>query len=330
MDDDIIESLIAAVGEVLDTELAGLASDRAARNRTTLNRVLTSLGELGYLTAGSEDGSGLGLYADARLAATLAESWGSLAWAALPTLLGNRLGEAEGYAPTALAFPEPNTWSQAQLEGGTVTGELRFVLNADSATRVLAVSPSGAAVMASIAKRRESGDSVEGFSETIHDSVFLAPDGAAVTGELVSAVRILRASIACGLAAGAISLGVRYAQERVQFGHPIGVYGEIRSIVARAAGLHRSAQALVDQVARAWDAGSRSDADAAQALLVAVENSTIAIERMQHVHGGYGQMAEFEIGRYMRDVRIVGAFDASLPSLEDIVADDFGLPRFSS
>lgn len=329
MDDETVESLVGAVGEVLESELAEFATNRSILNRTTLERVLERLGELGFLTASADRVNGLGLHADVRLASHIGRRWGSLAWAALPTFLSNRLGVPGEYVPTALAFPELSTWSDAHLDGTSVLGKLAFVLNGDSASRVLAVSPSGETILAIVAEMSDGFDEVEGFREAAHVTVGLEPDGSKAASDILSALRILKAAIATGLAAGAIDLGVRYAKERVQFGHPIGVYGEIRSIIARASMQQQAASALVCSTARAWDAGRCTQADAARALLNATEHSTVAIERMQHVHGGYGQMAEFEIGRYVRDIRVLGAFELPLPVLEDVIGDGLGLPRLA-
>jgi alkylation response protein AidB-like acyl-CoA dehydrogenase len=87
-----------------------------------------------------------------------------------------------------------------------------------------------------------------------------------------------------------------------------------------------AARALGLQAAADWDAGEHGPLGPSRAKLFASEIAVRVTERAQHVHGGYGQMSEFDIGRYVRDARM-GPVGGGVSEIQArIVARAIGLP----
>lgn len=113
--------------------------------------------------------------------------------------------------------------------------------------------------------------------------------------------RIFTAALAVGNARAAYDAAVRYAQERSQFGQPIGKFQAIEfrlvDIYARVqtAALHTYAAA---QMA---DRGEDITVSAALAKLVAGNEGNKACQDAISVFGGYGLMQEYPVQRYLRD-----------------------------
>jgi short-chain 2-methylacyl-CoA dehydrogenase len=117
--------------------------------------------------------------------------------------------------------------------------------------------------------------------------------------------RIAIAALSVGLAQGCVDESVKYANERVAFGKPIGNYQAVQFMIAdmemRA---HTARLGYYDAAARML-AGEDFKRYAAIAKLnasnAAMENSRYATQ----VHGGYGFMNESAVGRFYRDAKIL-------------------------
>ncbi len=113
--------------------------------------------------------------------------------------------------------------------------------------------------------------------------------------------RIFTAALAVGNARAAYVAALRYAQERSQFGQPIGKFQAIEfrlvDIYARVqtAALHTYAAA---QMA---DRGEDITVSAALAKLVAGNEGNAACNEAMSIFGGYGLMQEYPAQRYLRD-----------------------------
>lgn len=346
MSTEILDDLAAVIVDLLDTELVSLI-EHDGRSTATLQAELAQLAQLGYLESSRDTEEGFGLASDCVLLEEFAKRWGSLAWSIVPTMVNNRLPEQPDLdaETVALAFASPATWRDAVIDVDdatgdvSITGTLRYVLNAGLSTRLIAFAPATSSLYGRALvidgippSSRPSATSLEGFTEAVHGDVEL--NGGALTAtvagaadEYLAALRILMAAVSSGLAVGALALGVQYAKDRTQFGRPIGAYGEIRSIIAQGSARAQLVSVSVRSASADWDAGTGTGLAAIQTLLSGTELAALVAERMQHVHGGYGQMAEYDIGRFVRDARAIEAFDTPLPVLEDAIADQWGLPR---
>jgi alkylation response protein AidB-like acyl-CoA dehydrogenase len=110
-------------------------------------------------------------------------------------------------------------------------------------------------------------------------------------------------SLCIGMAQGAYERAVKYCQERVQFGRPIGDFQGIRWTLAEMAIQIQAARLLVYDAAFKADEGKMIAKEAAMAKKFANEMSIWVADKAIQLHGGYGYMAEYEVERYYRDVR---------------------------
>jgi alkylation response protein AidB-like acyl-CoA dehydrogenase len=117
--------------------------------------------------------------------------------------------------------------------------------------------------------------------------------------------RINVASRGVGVANAALRDSVAYAQVRKTFGKPICEHQAIQLKLGEMATRCEAARLLVENAARAYDAGERCDMEAGMAKYfaseAALENSIEAVR----IHGGYGYSTEFDVERYYRDAPLM-------------------------
>ena len=116
--------------------------------------------------------------------------------------------------------------------------------------------------------------------------------------------RISIGALAVGLAQAALDASIPYAQTREQFGRPIGSFQGVAFMVADMATEIEAARALVWKAAWLKDQGRDYGLVAAQAKLFASEVSSRATNDAIQIHGGYGYVTDFPVGRYMRDAKL--------------------------
>ena len=117
--------------------------------------------------------------------------------------------------------------------------------------------------------------------------------------------RINVAARGVGVANAALKDAVAYSQVRKTFGKPICEHQAIQLKLGEMATRCEAARLLVENAARAYDAGQRCDMEAGMAKYfaseAALENSIEAVR----IHGGYGYSTEFNVERYYRDAPLM-------------------------
>ncbi|PUA93444.1 alkylation response protein AidB-like acyl-CoA dehydrogenase [Acidovorax sp. 107] len=117
--------------------------------------------------------------------------------------------------------------------------------------------------------------------------------------------RINVAARGVGVARACLEESLAYAQLRRTFGKPICEHQAIQLKLADMATRAEAARLLVEQAAKAYDAGQRCDMEAGMAKLfaseAAVENSMEALR----IHGAYGYSKEMNVERYYRDAPLL-------------------------
>jgi len=117
--------------------------------------------------------------------------------------------------------------------------------------------------------------------------------------------RINVAARGVGVANAALRDSVAYSQVRKTFGKPICEHQAIQLKLGEMATRCEAARLLVENAARAYDAGERCDMEAGMAKYfaseAALENSIEAVR----IHGGYGYSTEFDVERYYRDAPLM-------------------------
>jgi butyryl-CoA dehydrogenase len=123
--------------------------------------------------------------------------------------------------------------------------------------------------------------------------------------------RIGIASQATGIAQGAFEAALKYAQERMAFGHPIAQFQAIQFMLADMATELDAARLLVRKAAWKQDSGSRFSLEAATAKLFASEMATRVTHKAIQIHGGYGYSREYPVERAYRDARITEIYEGT-------------------
>jgi alkylation response protein AidB-like acyl-CoA dehydrogenase len=129
------------------------------------------------------------------------------------------------------------------------------------------------------------------------------------------------AARAIGLARGALEDALAYAQERVQFGHPIGDFQAIRFKLAKMATDVEAARQLLHHVCRLIDTGERCDKEAAMAKLHATEMAEQVTSEALQIFGGAGYTTLHAVERYWRDARLTKIFEGTSEIQMRIISD---------
>jgi len=123
--------------------------------------------------------------------------------------------------------------------------------------------------------------------------------------------RIGVASQALGIAQAALDRSVQFANEREQFGKPIGRQGAIQETIANMATRVEASRMLVRYAAWCKDAGRPYSKEAAMAKLHASETAMWATTKAIQVHGGYGYIKDYPVERYFRDAKITEIYEGT-------------------
>jgi len=117
--------------------------------------------------------------------------------------------------------------------------------------------------------------------------------------------RVAIGALAVGLARASFEAALRYAGERVQFGHTINHFQAIQFKLADMATRIEAARLLVHKAAWLKDKGLPYTKEAAMAKLVASETAVWAALEAIQIHGGYGYIKEYPVERYLRDAKLM-------------------------
>lgn len=123
--------------------------------------------------------------------------------------------------------------------------------------------------------------------------------------------RIQTAARAVGVAQAALEAGLRYSQERKQFGKPLGAFQRVSGKIAIAAAEIMLARQLTYFSARRKDSGERCDLEAGMAKLLAARVAWMAADSGLQIHGGNGFAEEYQISRLLADARILNIFEGA-------------------
>jgi acyl-CoA dehydrogenase len=144
----------------------------------------------------------------------------------------------------------------------------------------------------------------------------------------LNAERILIAAEAMGIGFAALRRAVRYANERVVFGRPIGKNQGIAFPLAEAHAQLRAAGLMIREAATLLDAGRPCGEEANLAKYLAAEAGFFAADRAVQTHGGFGYATEYHVERYFREARLPRIAPISQELILAYVAEHvLGLPR---
>jgi len=138
--------------------------------------------------------------------------------------------------------------------------------------------------------------------------------------ETFESARIQTAARAVGVAQNAMELGLRYANERIQFAKPIfefpRVYGKIAWMVVET----MIARQLTYFAGWEKDHDVRCDIEAGMAKLLAARVAWSNADNALQVHGGNGYAEEYPVSRVLVDARILNIFEGAAEIQAHVIA----------
>jgi glutaryl-CoA dehydrogenase (non-decarboxylating) len=127
-------------------------------------------------------------------------------------------------------------------------------------------------------------------------------DGAKILFESLNHTRLSAAAGAVGLAGACLDVVIKYANERKQFGKPIGEFQMNQDMIAQMSTEIEAARLLVYKAAWEKDQGNLNNGlDVAQAKYFAGETVTKCANYAMRIMGAYGYSTEYPVARYYRD-----------------------------
>jgi hypothetical protein len=117
--------------------------------------------------------------------------------------------------------------------------------------------------------------------------------------------RVNVAARGVGIARRALMESVAYAQTRKTMGKPIAEHQAIQLKLGEMAAKTRASELLVDDAARAYDAGGRVDLEAGMAKWFATETAFEVATEAMRIFGANGYSKEYPIERLYRDAPLL-------------------------
>jgi alkylation response protein AidB-like acyl-CoA dehydrogenase len=136
-------------------------------------------------------------------------------------------------------------------------------------------------------------------------------DGMKVALSALDNGRIGLAAGCVGIAQASLDVALEYAGERKQFGKPIASFQLIQDMLADMHIDVESARLLTWKAAALKDKGERVSLEAAVAKYAASEAAVRCSNLALQIHGGYGYIDEYIVGKYMRDARVTTLFEGT-------------------
>jgi len=123
--------------------------------------------------------------------------------------------------------------------------------------------------------------------------------------------RITVAASSVGLGQAALEASIKYANERVQFGKPIGRFQGIQWKLTDMYCAVESGRFFTYKAAYMHDKQMDYGHVSSMAKLVASEAAMLAAHSAVQIHGGYGLMKEYPVERYFRDAKMAEIYEGT-------------------
>ncbi|MFW2589304.1 acyl-CoA dehydrogenase family protein [Sagittula sp. SSi028] len=138
--------------------------------------------------------------------------------------------------------------------------------------------------------------------------------------ETFESARIQTAARAIGVAQAALDVGMRYAQDRKQFGKSLIAFPRVSGKLAMMAVEIMIARQLTYFSAREKDEGRRCDLEAGMAKLLGARVAWAAADNALQIHGGNGFALEYTVSRILCDARILNIFEGAAEIQAQVIA----------
>jgi alkylation response protein AidB-like acyl-CoA dehydrogenase len=136
--------------------------------------------------------------------------------------------------------------------------------------------------------------------------------------------RISIAALSVGIAQAAFEKALQYSKERQQFGQSISKFQAIQFKLADMAMEIELARNMVYKAAWLKDQGKPFGKESAFAKLFASEMGFRVCNQAIQIHGGYGYMKEYDVERYLRDIKLMEIGEGTSEIQRMVIARQLG------
>jgi alkylation response protein AidB-like acyl-CoA dehydrogenase len=163
---------------------------------------------------------------------------------------------------------------------------------------------------------------LDDFVVPVEDRLGEEGDGFKIVMRALQPGRVTIAGKALGVARACFEDAVRYANDRVLKGQPIGRYQMIQSDIAEMACAIEASRALVYKAAIMMDEGQPSNRVAAMAKYHASQTAKMCADKAMQIFGGYGLAEEYRVSwlRCYADLFFTGEGSANVQKI--VIAED--------
>ena len=136
-------------------------------------------------------------------------------------------------------------------------------------------------------------------------------EGFKVAMSALDSGRMSLAAGSVGIAQGCLEASIKYAGEREQFGRPIARFQLVQELIADMAVEIEAARLLTWRVGTMADRGEKHTLQSSYAKYYASEVAVRAANAAVQVHGGYGYIDEYPVGKYLKDARVATLYEGT-------------------
>ena len=132
--------------------------------------------------------------------------------------------------------------------------------------------------------------------------------------DVAAVLRMTRAGVAweaVGCARGAYELALTYAQEREQFGRPIGRFQLVQDLLVRMLGNITACECMVLRLSQMQDAGSMQDEHASLAKAFCTVKMRETVGYARELLGGNGISLDHQVGRFVADAEAIYSYEGT-------------------
>jgi alkylation response protein AidB-like acyl-CoA dehydrogenase len=131
------------------------------------------------------------------------------------------------------------------------------------------------------------------------------------TAKVLKMTRYAVAWMATGCAMGAYEAALKYAQERMQFGKPIGSFQLVQDLLAKMIANITASQCLIVRQAQLHAEGKLTDARAALAKAFATAKCRETVAWARELLGGNGIVADYKAARFFTDCEALYSYEGT-------------------
>jgi glutaryl-CoA dehydrogenase len=132
--------------------------------------------------------------------------------------------------------------------------------------------------------------------------------------DTANVLRMTRAGVAwqaVGCARGAYEHTVKYAQERRQFGRPIGSFQMVQDLLAHMLSQLTAMQAMVFRLSQMQDEGKLRDEHASLAKVFCTSGCREVVSQARELHGGNGILLSYDVARFVADSEALYSYEGT-------------------